>query len=506
LPEDKIRLFFKRTGNNNMIKRTLMAAALAAALTTSTLATAEALSFSKLWTRSHLSEGQVSEIPAFDPKTNTLWVAGVVGVDVLDALTGQLVEHIDVTPHGFVNSVAISNGLAAFAIEAPSNETEDDRRSPGKVLIYNTHTRQPDTSFTPIDVGALPDMLVFSHDGRQLLVANEGTPNNTADADYTLPDPSGSVTVIDIAKRRAVATVEFGDAPVSGSALRLPAVTGMDYEPEYITIARNGKKAFVTLQEANGVAVIDLLRNRVSEIIGLGLKDFSLADNGFGGNNFIDPNDRDYLSDSSGPTRTELRPVPVKGLYQPDAIASYVYRGKTFLVMANEGDTREDDADKARASILDGTPDDLKRLNISLTESTPGNLVTFGARSFSIRDAAGNLVYDSGSLLDAEAIARGLYDDARSDDKGVEPEGVALLKMAERTYAFIGLERTKQSAVAVFDVTNPYETRFLDMILTQGDVSPEGLAAYQYRDEAYLAIANEVSNTTSLYRLDRVTP
>jgi hypothetical protein len=362
-------------------------------------------------------------------------VAGVVGVDVLDAATGGLIEHIDLTPYGYINSVAISNGIAAFAIEARSSATEGDRRNPGKVLFYDTSTRQPSTRFSPIEVGALPDMLTFSHDGRKLLVANEGTPNNAADEDYTTPDPAGSVTIIDIAKRMVVASLEFDGAPVTGSDLRLPAVTGMDFEPEYITVALNGKKAYVTLQEANGVAVLDLDRHRVSEIIGLGLKDFSLADNGFGGNNFIDPNDRDYLSGSSGPTRTELRPVPVKGLYQPDAIASYVYRDKTYLVMANEGDTREDEADKARASILNGTPDDLKRLNISLTESTPGNLVTFGARSFSIRDAAGNLVYDSGSLLDAEAIARGLYDDARSDDKGVEPEGVALLKMAERTYA-----------------------------------------------------------------------
>src|SRR5262245_32924305 len=76
------------------------------------------LVFTKLWTHAHATPGQVSEIPAFDHKTNTIWVAGVVGVDVLDADTGALVQHIDLTPFGFVNSVAIHNGLAAFAIEA----------------------------------------------------------------------------------------------------------------------------------------------------------------------------------------------------------------------------------------------------------------------------------------------------------------------------------------------------------------------------------------------------
>jgi hypothetical protein len=194
--------------------------------------------------------------------------------------------------------------------------------------------------------------------------------------------------------------------------------------------------------------------------------------------------------------------VPVKGLYQPDAIATYKHRGKTYVVMANEGDTREDEGDKARASTLPGTPNDLKRLNISTTDPMPGDLVTFGGRSVSIRDEVGTLVYDSGSLLDAEAIARGIYDDGRSDDKGVEPEGVALLEIAGRTYAFVGLERTKKSAVAVFDITEPADTRLLDMIVTEGDVSPEGITAFHHRGRFYLAIAHEVSNTTTLYRID----
>ena len=96
------------------------------------------LSFTKLWTHGHTTPEQGSEIPAFDHKTSTIWVAGVVGVDVLDAAAGTLVEHIDVTGYGLVNSVAIHNGLAAFAIEAAP-----DRRQPGVVVFYDTRTRQP---------------------------------------------------------------------------------------------------------------------------------------------------------------------------------------------------------------------------------------------------------------------------------------------------------------------------------------------------------------------------
>lgn len=467
------------------MKKTLLAAALAGALFSgAALADHNAIAFEKQWTYSHaVNPGQVSEIPAFDHRTNSLWVAGVVGVDVLDAETGMLVEHIDTTAHGAINSVAVRHGMAAFAIEA-----KGDRRNPGKVVFYDTKTRQPRGE---VEVGALPDMLTFTHDGSKLLVANEGTPNAVADTAYGTPDPVGSVSIIDMATR-TVTTAGFVGVSVNGSHARTN--TGMDFEPEYIAVDHRDDRAYVTLQEANAVAVLDLETNEFTEVIGLGVKDFSLADNGFGGNNFIDPNHKDG--------RIELRPAAVKGFYQPDAIAVHHFRGKAYLVMANEGDTREDDGDKKRASKL-GVTGELAELNISTTDSTATDLYTFGGRSFSIRDTAGNLVYDSGSLLDAEVIARGIYDDGRSDDKGVEPEGVALLDIGGHTYAFVGLERTTKSAVAVFDITNPRRVAFIDMIVTDGDLSPEGMAAYHHRGNFYLAIANEVSNTTTLYSLER---
>jgi len=483
-----------------MFKQALLISAIAATFSTASLASDPAISFEWQWTHEHTTVGQASEIPAYDVKTNTIWVAGVVGVDVLDADSGALLKHIAVTPHGFVNSVAIHNGLAAFAIEAYSDELSGDRRAPGVVLFYDTKTMAPSKGVNSVSVGSLPDMLAFTHDGRKLLVANEGTPNPVADADYEAPDPVGSVSIIDMTTRSVIATPDFNSAVWSGSNLRTN--TGMDFEPEYITVNKDGTKAYVTLQEANGMGVIDLVSNEAIEVIGLGLKDFSLADNGFGSDNFIDPNDKDNIK--------EPRAVPVKGLYQPDAIASYMYRGQTYLVMANEGDTREDDGDKARVKDINeldvAAPEDLDRLNISTTDSTPGNLVTFGGRSFSIRDKAGNIVYDSGSLLDAEAIKRGIYDDGRSDDKGVEPEGVALIDIGGRTYAFIGLERTLKAAVAVFDITEPTSPGFVDMIVTDDDISPEGMSAYKYRGNYYLAIANEVSNTTTQYKIHRVLP
>jgi hypothetical protein len=157
------------------------------------------LTFSKLWTYGPETSGQLSEIAAFDPRTNTIWVVGIVGVDVVDAGTGTRVTHIDVTPHGAVNSVAIHNGLASLAVEAVSQSAtcpNCDRRNPGKVLFYDTATRQP--SGNPVSVGSLPDMLTFTHDGSKLLVANEATPNAAADTAYLAVDPEGSVSIIDM--------------------------------------------------------------------------------------------------------------------------------------------------------------------------------------------------------------------------------------------------------------------------------------------------------------------
>jgi DNA-binding beta-propeller fold protein YncE len=452
-----------------------------------------ALSFTKLWTFSHTTPGQLSEIPVFDPRTNTIWVAGVVGVDVLDAETGALVTHIDVTAQGAVNSVAVHNGLAAFAVEAPSQSPtcpSCDRRNPGKVLFYDTDTRLPSGE---IGVGSLPDMLTFTHDGRKLLVANEGTPNAAADTPYLPIDPPGSVTIIDVQHREVIETATLNGVPISGTNTRLPASTGMDFEPEYIAISHDNRHAFVTLQEANAIAVLDLRSHEFTDIIGLGVKDFNQL------GNEIDPKDND--------NEVRFRRVAAKAFYMPDAVATYRWRGETYLVMANEGDFREDNADRAAASTF-GAMSPLDRLRVSNRDSSPGNLFAAGGRSFSIRRTNGELVYDSGSILDREADARGIYDDGRSRDKGVEPEGVALLEIHGRTYAFIGLERVTTAAVAVFDITDLEAVEFVDMIVTTGDLSPEGLAVYKDRGNFYLAIANEVpapnqsATHTTLYRLD----
>ncbi len=461
------------------LRPSLIAAACAIAL--SPAAHAAAFAWSKLWSYDHAATGvpgQTSEIVSFDALSQTLWVVGLKGVDVLNAGTGTLVQHLDTSAFGEANSVAIYNGLAAVAVAAPL------KTDPGSVRFYDSTTRALTGS---VGVGALPDMLAFSPNGNRLLVANEG--ENTP-----LVDPRGSVSIIDVATRSVTATAGFdGSIVFNGKDIRtfagIKGGTSMDFEPEYIAFNADGSKAYVALQEANAVATLDLATNRVTTVTGLGVKDFSLP------GNHIDPSDRDDM--------IKLRSVAAKGFFQPDGMVSYTVGGKTFLVMANEGDSRWDAQDEERGGAFGGTGDQA-RLTVSTADSAPGALLAFGARSFSIRDTDGNIVFDSGSQLDAKAIELNLYDDTRSDNKGVEPEGVTIAEIGGRTFAFIGLERTTTSAVAVYDITDPANASFIDFIVGDGDLSPEGLSTFMLDGKTYLAVSNEVSGTTSVFAISAV--
>jgi DNA-binding beta-propeller fold protein YncE len=475
------------------------------ALTLATLGSANAASVldgaSQVWANALTSTpGFVSEIVAFDATSKTLWVAGVKGVNVLDAKTGASLSFIDTSAWGSINSVAVHNGIAAFAIEA------SDRKLPGVVQLYDTTSRSLLAGTNTIAVGSLPDMLTFTPDGSRLLVANEGTPNwvDGGVNDYgtrigtSVPrvygtsanDPIGSVSIIDVASRTVTATATLAGVTQTGSHIRTG--TGMDFEPEYIAVNKAGTEAYVSLQEANAMGVLNLQSGQFTKVVGLGAKDFSQAGNAI-----------DTLNNGT----VSFANVAAKGLYMPDGMATFQAGAKTYVVMANEGDFREDDADRSAASSgsLGGTGN-LANLRVSNTDSSAGNLFAAGARSFSIRDADGNLVYDSGNILDVQAHLAGIYDDGRSRDKGVEPEGVELMEIGGKTFAFVGLERTTSGAVAVFDidVNDPSKTSFVRM-LTVGQLRPEGLEGFTMDGMHYLAIASEgadgVNPGTTLFAL-----
>lgn len=450
-----------------------------------------------------------AEIGAYDALTSTLWVTGISGVDVLNVTSRGLTfnSRIDVSSFGAINSVAIHNGVAAFAIENTIN-----RESSGIVQFYDTSTRSLTGGINTVTVGSLPDMLTFTADGSKLLVANEATPNVYKQINPFASDPLGGVSIINMADR-SVTTLDLTAANLAGGFINTPGsglrtTAAFNFEPEYIAVNSTGTMAYVTLQEHNALAMLDLTTNKYTGIVGLGLKDYSLAENGNVTpiSNAIDSTDRPVGTIAF--TRQAL-----KGAYQPDAIATYEVGGKTFLVMANEGDAQDQDtpSDVDRASTISGSlglTADARRVNVIKDMSVTGDIVTMGGRSFSIRDAAGKLVYDSGNILEVQANALGIYDDGRSDDKGVEPEGVTLRTINGRTYAFIGLERTTKGAVAVFDITDPANSAFVNMIVTDGTNRPEGLTTFVKDNLIYLAISNEglggataTGMSTALYTL-----
>ncbi len=449
-------------------------------------------------------------------------------VSIVDASAPTLVTQIDLSAYGAgPTSVAIMGDLVAIAV--------DNGQANGSVVLMDP----AGAVLNVVEVGALPDMVVFTSDGSRVLVANEGEPNS----DYS-NDPEGSVSIIDVsagAENAAVTTIGFTDFNTDGArASELPAevrvfgpnaTVAQDFEPEYIAITPDNSTAYVVLQENNALAVIDIASASVSAIVALGFKDHSVAGNG------IDASDRDDA--------INIQTYPVFGMYLPDAIATYEVDGAVYIVSANEGDAREYDTFAEETRVADLTLDPavfgdvaalqadevLGRLTVTTTlgdedgDGVYSALYPYGGRSFSIWDAAGNLVWDSGDQLEQITAAQHPDDfnstnsendsfDNRSDNKGPEPEGVVVATINERIYAFIGLERI--GGVIVYDVTDPTAPEYTTYINlrdfsgdaeagTAGDLGPEGLliinAATSPTGETLLVVGNEVSGTTSIFRV-----
>lgn len=450
---------------------------------------------------------------------------------------------------GSVNSVSISGNLLAAAIErgdAAGNKTQAN----GFVAFYQLNGADTPLFISAVEVGALPDNVVFTHDGKMVVVANEGEPNSS----YTL-DPEGSIALIAITEGKPAATatiIGFSDFNQGGTRhseitadikINGPmASVAQDLEPEYIAVSQDNRRAFVSLQENNAIAVIDIVNAKVAKILPLGLKDYGLEVNKIDAS---DKDDRVNLQSYTG----------VYGMYQPDTLATYRWNNTDFIVTANEGDSRDYSAfsEEARAGdlILDANhpqfaaakdKTQLARLKVTTSmgdddkDGDYDRIVSFGARSFSIWTADGQQVFDSGS--DFERITAALLGnkfnnnneenkgDSRSDDKGPEPEALALGQIGQRLYAFIGLERT--SGFMIYDVTNPFDVHFIDYVVNRdfdadftintetgvvkgdatlaGDLGPEGMkfvsADKSPNSKPLLIIGNEVSGSTSVYQLN----
>ena len=526
-----------------------------------------------------LSDDGAAEIIQYHPATQTVYatngaddaismidISGVTNTPLtlpsndnsLTATTLALPTAANSISLGGLTSIAIHNNLMAVAIPA------DAHADNGVIAFYNNLENGTPTLLKSVTVGNLPDMVTFTPDGTKVLVANEGEPSD----DYTV-DPEGSIAVITVTNGVPADTATILDftefnsqqAALSSQGVLFPNPSGrtingvainttvaQDLEPEYITASNS--VAYVSLQENNALARVDLTDNSVS-IIPLGLKDWS-----------------DYMIDTHEDGSVSFNQYDgLFGAYMPDSIAHYAWQGQPFVVTANEGDAREyffDVADEAACTAAGGQDYDeddgclayTDEFKIEDLDSAPGSLhevlsadntvsdlrvtsaagdadgdgeyetaVAYGARSFTIWDQNGFVIYDSGD--DFERITSALYaeqfnntddenaSDDRSENKGPEPEALTVADIDERTYAFIGLERT--GGVMIYDVTNPFAVTFVDYINNRdfteglenadgiGDLAPESLVVVPAADSPtgnpLLLVGNEVSGSVSVWSI-----
>jgi len=426
---------------------------------------------------------------------------------------------------------------------------------------------------THFEVGIQPDMLEFSPNGNYLMVANEGEPN----AGFDL-DPAGSVTLIDLTAVQtheelaslttdSVYTIGFEafDTPAArqqlvdnGVMLRVGSLPSLDLEPEYVAFTEDSRTAFVALQEANAIAVFDVATRTFTGIYGLGFVDHS------------QPGFEIHLGQGAGwHGQIDIRNHEnIFGIRMPDGLATINIGGVQYILTPNEGDARDD---SIFTEIPGGTSNGFHMHNYSrvntanrnwLTHSAywqannpawhayleqnmnnlefiinahhevinqrPEDMFILGGRSFSIfraDDLLNGPVFDSGS--DFEMIGAQMFYNifnsnhaasnfsGRTARKGPEPEDIKAMRIGDRYFAFIGLER--MGGLMMYDITNPADAFFVDYFNNranvatgqmdmEADLGAEGvhvIPAYQSPTGwPMVLVANEVSGTVTVLQVN----
>jgi hypothetical protein len=482
-----------------------------------------------------------TEILAYDEALKRAFVTNgaVSGIDILsfEQLTSGKFTKVKTLKRVLLADFGIEN--AADITSIASHPTKDlvavsvvsnPKTDPGHIVFLSKEGEY----ITNVQVGSLPDMVTFTPDGTKAIIANEGEPSD----DYAV-DPEGTISIIDVTKEPSdfiANTLSFKDVEIDDKVrLNSKGTVIQQLEPEYVTVSEDSKFAYVSMQENNAIATVDLVTEKIVYVNGLGMKDHSQPGNEL---------------DGKRNGETKLERLPLLGFYMPDAIDTFTVGGKTYILTPNEGDARDYEAYSEEAEIgdivdkiklnadlykgftqeeldqlvADGLLDEMKKTKITLeqgmtSDGTYEALYSYGGRSFSIFNAETmELVYDSGSEFEkmtSEALPEyfntdneEIAYDKRSSAKGPEPETVVTGQIDGKNYAFIALERV--SGIMVFDLTNPLKPEFVTFFNSRdysedikGDVSPEGLrfisADKSPTGNALLAASHEVSGTVAIY-------
>lgn len=474
-------------------------------------------------------DGGSLEIVTYNPNNGYAYaVSGIKGkllaIDLNSKLDGEKVEDLKGTEYdvkalvekdaegftyGDMTSVAVSPDRSKLAVAIQAKNYTDT----GVVALFSCNADGSLTLLSTVSVGVQPDMLTFAGNDT-ILTADEGEPREEGE------DPKGSVTIIKVSSENSMSakSVYFDDFDEKRDELTSRGVLvqkgkkpSTDFEPEYIAVS--GNMAYVSLQEENAIAVLDITSGVFSNVYPLGFQDYGVTKVD------LEKNDKIELKNYKN----------VYGIKMPDGISAATIGGKTYLLTANEGDSRADwpgydNEWENKTSPTGNVTLDYKVVwfKADMWDGLDDQKdYVFGGRSFSIYEVTANglnLVFDSGSDFE-QVTAEKLPDyfnasndktsfDNRSGKKGPEPESVVTGTVGGKTYAFIAIERI--GGVMVYDITDPGKAKFANYINSRefdeaikGDVSPEGLCFVSASDSksgnALLLTACEVSGTLAVY-------
>lgn len=430
---------------------------------------------------------------------------------------GEILEDKNINA-GDMTSVSYSDEKNLLTVAVQNSDYDKN----GHIVILDKDGNYKES----FECGVQPDMVTFTKDGKYIISADEGEPREGYDNGAV--DPKGSVTIIDV-ENKSTKKVEFNidrdKALKDGILLKKDSNPAEDLEPEYIAISDDNKTAFVSLQENNAIASIDIESGKINYVKGLGFIDHS-----------VEGNEIDAVRGKGKNAKIDIKNDNFLGTPMPDGIAFLSKNGRDYILTANEGDAREwKNYKNTNSKKFDKKNADKKTeyLDPEKTDGlVEGRIHLLGGRSFSIYDASDlTLVYNSGS--DFEKITARIFPDffntsndedkgpdkldARSNKKGPEPENVEVLSIKDKTYAIIGLERI--SGIMIYDITDPTNPVYKDYfnnrkfvksvedgeevgLEERGNIGPEGLCAIEAKDsptgKPLVLVANEVSGTVQV--------
>ena len=381
-------------------------------------------------------EETVAEISTVTPDGNTLIYTDAAAkrigfLDIRDPAKPLANGTLPLTELGDADDQPTSVAAVGDVVLVVVDTTGGDFPKPsGRLDVVNVKDR---TRVHSIELGGQPDSIAISRDGEFAAVAMENqrdeefTPPGGEEGDLPQP-PTGFVHLIDL--KGAPNTwrprrVDFDVEAARTAGLAAPE----DLEPEYVSINSRGQVA-VTLQENNGVGIIDGRSGAVETIFSAG----SVAVSG------IDVTE-DGTIDQTGSIPETPR--------EPDAIG---WVDDDHLATANEGDWKG------------------------------------GTRGWTIFDTTGKVVWDAGNSIEQLAVRTGLHIESRAESKGPEPEGLAITTIGGKPTALIASERS--NFVAVYDVSDPAAPVFRQILPTTP--GPEGVLPIPARN--LLVISSEADD------------